>query len=225
MKLHSSLLGAVLFAADNAGSAPAPDNDSSSVAPAEAYMAAAGNRQQDFGKALKDFIKSTSTSMKKARELADMALDHFKAHGDTVYFQAFTDAIKKHSSNYVRLEALVAWSTTFAPLTFDKGKWTKDKERADGMDWENDKEVVVEIDGKTVTSSTISFWEFAPEKRIEPLDAEGLIAMIMSKLNSKKTVIRIGDNASALATLALLKATLEPLKPVVLAEIETASAA
>lgn len=221
MKLHSSLFSSVRFAANNDTGSSAPLGSDTNDTAGEPYLRAAGNRQQDFGKALKDFIKSTSTSMKRARELSDMALDHFKAHGDTVYFQSFTDAITSHASNYVRLAALAAWAVTFAPLTFDKGKWTKDKARADSMDWDNNKEVKVEIDKKLVASSEISFWEFAPEKPIEKLDAENLLKMIMGKVNSKKLAERVAGNASAEATLALLKATLTPIKPVVLAEPQT----
>jgi hypothetical protein len=216
MKLHSFLLSAVRFAADTGTSTgPAPSTNETNEPD---YMQAAGNRQQDFGKALKEFIRSTSTSMKKARELADMAMDHFKAHGDTVYFQSFTDAISKHASNYVRLAALVAWATTFAPLTFDKGKWTKDKERAITIDWDNDKEVKVLIDEVMVGSTDVSFWDFAPEKTIEKLDAEALLKMIVGKVNSKKLAERVAGNASAEATLALLKSTLTAVKAVNLAE-------
>lgn len=220
MKLYSTLYGSVLLAANTGsegGSGDALDN-------------VKANTAGKFKETLKKFKSSITSAQKYARELTNMALEHFAAHGDLVYAQAFSDACKGHANNFVRHVAFVEWMTTFSPATYEKGKWVKDKERAEKIEWPATPiQVEMEIDGKTklVGYADVSFWDFMPEKEIVKLSADELLAFFMGKANSKKLAERVAGDPDAEATLAKLKATLADVKAVHIqpAEVQTAAAA
>jgi hypothetical protein len=223
--LHSStsLFTAVRFAA-NSGTGVAP---STSENASDELAGTNANSKNQFKSLLDKLTKSVNQTQKLAREAAEMAFEHFQAHGDCVYLQALTDRMAKHAKNFFRADALVSWATTFAPVQCDKGKWTKDKERADAIGWEDNKTISVRMKvddvDRDVTYKDISFWDFAPIKVAEPLTAEGLLAMLKSKLASKKTQERIGEDKEAQANREALIRLLEGYKLVKIAPAEPAS--
>ena len=152
MKLYSTLFTSVMLAANS---------DAGSGGNSEDVLAGVtANTKAQFVSIMDKLVKSIGSTQKLSREAAEMAFTHFCAHGDACYFQMLTDKMAKHAKNYFRADALVAWATTFAPLKFEKGKWTKDKDRAEAMNWPKE-EVVVEIDGKKVKFDQVSFWDFS----------------------------------------------------------------
>ena len=111
-----------------------------------------------FTKALKLFVTLTTDSMKAAQVCANMAIEHFAAHGDLGYVQQFYDAMRTNGKNYVRSTAFVAWLHRFAPVVLIDDKWKKDKERA--QDYPENIHV---LEDDLAAAISKSFWEFKPD--------------------------------------------------------------
>lgn len=232
MKLHNTLYGAVLFAANTGGA----------TGPAEVKARRKGQHETKTWEAtLKEFRKSLTNTKKYALELALMSIEHFRETGDLVYAQSFFDECQKHGKNFVRIEAYKAWLGTFSPVKFEKQKFSKDKERAQAEGWYIytegqepspnpemwDRKVELEVDGKkqSFAYDEISFWDFMPEAPIEHMDSEALLSMLVKKLESKKTVERVAGDANAEANREALLRHLKGFKLVDLAAAEGQQAA
>ena len=104
-------------------------------------------KPKTFDQILALYIKHQALTMTYARQLADMAIEHFSVHGNLTLAQRFHDAIEE---NYGRRVAFVAWMQAFSPTLYEKGKLNKDKT-----------EDAVEFDVEK--AKAVAFWEFAPE--------------------------------------------------------------
>jgi len=107
-----------------------------------------------FDDLIKSWVAGIKNSKRQAREIAELGMKHFHAHGDTCRLQLFLEAIEKHGRNYVRKAAFLKWCLAFSPITMDDGKLVKDKERAkkEGFDPDMLEKALKE-----------PFWDFAPD--------------------------------------------------------------
>ncbi len=107
-----------------------------------------------FDDLIKSWVAGIKNSKRQAREIAELGMKHFHAHGDTCRLQLFLEAIEKHGRNYVRKAAFLKWCLAFSPITMDDGKLVKDKDRAklEGFDPEMLEAALKE-----------PFWDFAPD--------------------------------------------------------------
>ncbi len=169
--------GMLLAADTGAGSTPPEAEIPGENKPVDLKQAP-GNRVAEFEQVLKDFVRATNTSKAKAKLASEMAREHFQAHGDTSFYAKLAETIKKHANNYVRLQAYLVWVTAFAPVKIESGKFLKDKERAEGFDWD----AKVELDGKHYAYTEIAFWDFEPEKPIKQFDADDIMEAMLSTL-------------------------------------------
>lgn len=234
MKLHNTLFQSVLLAANTGGA----------TGPAEIKTEARTKGQhtaKTWETTLKAFRGALTNTKKYALELALMSIEHFRETGDLVYAQSFFDECQKHGKNFVRIEAYKAWLGTFSPVKFEKNKFLKDKERATAEGWYNyqegqepspnpdmwDRKVELDVDGvkKSFAYDEISFWDFMPEAPVEHMDSEALLAMLVKKLESKKTVERVAGDANAEANREALLRHLKGFKLVDLAQAEGQQAA
>ena len=103
--------------------------------------------KRTFDQALNTFSRSIKTSMTAARECSNLAIEAFAEHGDLSLAQRFFDAMP---NNYVRKTAFVEWMAHFSPVTFEKGKFTKDKS-----------DDAIEFDVPHAMLS--AFWEWKPD--------------------------------------------------------------
>lgn len=126
-----------------------------------------------FEKALNTFIRSTKESMDSARRCAEMALDHYAEHGNTIWCQRFYDAMPQ---NWTRKQAYLRWLVAFAPITMENKKFVKDtRENASVLDVEGAKK--------------LPFWDFAPELEIIDFSAEDItkaLGQMIKRFNNTK---------------------------------------
>jgi hypothetical protein len=113
-------------------------------------MPAPAAKNFDFDKGLKSWIQATSNSKDLARALSEVALKHFKDHGQVAKLQELHDTFTKHGKNYVRIAAFLKWLQAHAPITMLGGKFLKDKKK----DWD---------ETKYLQAFDTPFWDFAPD--------------------------------------------------------------
>lgn len=109
-----------------------------------------------FDAALKQFVKSTKSSMVYAKACANMAIQHFQEHGDLCHAQSFLDAMP---ANYVRRVAFMKWLTAHSPATL--GEAVKGEGRKLIKDKSPDA-VAFDVEG----ALAVDFWEFAPDLEV-----------------------------------------------------------
>lgn len=154
-----------------------------------------------FDSALLSFISATTKGKKYARQCAEMAITHFKEHGDTIYCQRFLEAIEKHGKNYVRRAAYLNWLAAHSPIALEKGKLVKAK---------GDKAKQFDLDGALSTP----FWEFAPEKETVIWDSDDFLAGLFAYINRyAKGDKRKAANDEAEATLKAVSDALAAFAP------------
>lgn len=146
-----------------------------------------------FDQALKRFQTNTKKSMEYAQLCAVLAMEHFEAHGDTVYLARFYEACP---DNYVRKTAFATWACAWAPLKFTRNKsgasFTKDNsETAKPFNLDKAKEK--------------PFWEFAPDPELQYFTTDDLVKALhnvvsrFSKEDRYKAVEGTPDNILSIA--------------------------
>jgi len=158
-----------------------------------------------FTKALAAFVKATNSSMKYARQCAEMAIQHYQEHGDLSYAQELLDAMPR---NYVRRVAFLKWLSAHSPVAMDGPKLVKDK--SDGhetrwnieaalatpfWDFAPDPEQISFVDTDVVTSLNSAIARFENEKRYSPKDK----AASDKLAEAKAAVAKLGPAKAAAA--------------------------
>lgn len=141
-----------------------------------------------FEKALSSFIRSTKESMDTARKCAEMGLQHFADHGNTIWLQRFYDVMPQ---NWTRKQAFLKWLASHAPITMKDKKFVKDTaENASTLDLEG--------------AFKKPFWDFAPEMPIIDFTTEDLNKALVSLVKRFQGTKRYAP-ADEQATLQLKK--------------------
>lgn len=154
-------------------------------------------RSTSFEVALKNFKRSVKSSMRYARDCAELALEHFAEHGNTSKLTTFLEAMP---DNYLRKAALVKWAVTFAPLSLESKKFVKDMTRKD-----------MKIDLKAAFEKP--FWDFAPEPEIKNFTADDLLANVQTLIRRYENAERMkAADEQAERTLKALKQAVENVK-------------
>lgn len=124
-------------------------------------------KNERFEVCLTKFQTNIQKAMKYVREASEIALRHFKEHGDLVYCQRLFDAIP---ANYGRRAAYAKWLMDHAPVRFNQGKFSKDK---------TDKAIEFNLDDAMKTA----FWEYAPDKEKIGYTSNDVVKAVLSTLN------------------------------------------
>ncbi len=155
-------------------------------------------KKLSFAVALGRMVAHTSNSMAYARYCAELAIIHFEKSGDLCHCQSMHDAMAK---NYVRRSAFVTWLQEHAPVLIENKKFSKDKH-------------VNAAEFNTKSALAKPFWEFVPEKKVEPIIfgidniIDGLIKAL-DKLDDKKHKPR---DAATKKMQKLARSTVEALR-------------
>ena len=160
--------------------------------------------QHAFDKLLELFVSSTATSMKAARELADMCILHYAGPnkdgtgdnaGDLSFAQKFLESMPK---NYIRRQAFLTWLSDFAPVTMDGSKLIKDKSEA-----------AVKRGWRVDLAIATSFWEYSPVPALKIFGSKDVVTAVQqavakfSKTNAEgKDRYEATGNGSEALTLA-----------------------
>ena len=103
-----------------------------------------------FNEVLRKFVLHQRNSQTTIWECAKFALTHFENCGDLGPLQRTFDAMSK---GYANRNALVKWSMTHAPILFESGKFSKDK---------NDEALPFDLQG----AFSQKFWEAFPIQEV-----------------------------------------------------------
>lgn len=152
-----------------------------------------------FNEVLEQFILATTNAKRYAEQASVLALDHYREHGDVVYLQSFADALTKHGNNFVRKQAFLTWAVTFANVSWENNKFTKDQDR---------KDMVIDMEA----AKKLPFWDFVPERVAKDLSAADIIARLNATVkafeNTKSFILddaakaMLADAKKAIASLS-----------------------
>ena len=156
----------------------------------------AKSNKEVFEQSMRIFIKSTATSMRTALKLSQMGLEHFAECGDTIWLQRFHDAMPK---NFHRRVAFVKWAQTFAPISFEENKFSKDKsEDANELD--------------LVGAMKTTFWDFTSETPLAFWKDADLIQALEREIKKREGKKQVAADAAAVSALKDLRAYVERAK-------------
>lgn len=136
--------------------------------------AAQTNSSEVFQQKIVEFKKVNALSMTLARELSEMAFDHFEQHGNLDRAQQFYDALVK---DWNRRTAFVAWLCDHSPAKFENKLFKKDR-RPEARDF------------NASGAKAHPFWEYLPEAEVKVYNSvdvvNDLLKVIKNHRNEKK---------------------------------------
>jgi hypothetical protein len=130
--------------------------------------------RNDFDKKRAAWVKGVTSNKALGALLAQVAGEHFAAHGDTSYIQDFYGDMRSAGKNYVRSSAFLAWLVAHFPVKLEQNKFVKDQELATKMNW-SDKSARNALIEKAKAKP---FYDFAPEAVVENYKADTVIVAL-----------------------------------------------
>jgi hypothetical protein len=106
-------------------------------------------------------------------------LAHAEQHGDVTLCTRLAHALPKHS----RRKALIYWFTQFGPLTYSE------KENQFKV-LKSEKVKPYEVE----RASNTPFWDYTPEKNVEPFTVAALLKLVQRKFKQAKEKGELKDN-------------------------------